>query len=597
MRTLLTPYGQAHVVETASDAIEARNWICDQPHIALDTETTGLDIFSETHHVRLVQFGDERTAYLFPAQQFKSMVSEIIDGLVGYNRTIIMHNAPYDLMVLAIGGFIDIDSVYPAVEDTRILAHLVDPRGKQDGGVGHSLKGLSAVYVDENAPDDQTALKDLFKANGWDWTTVPLTDPTYLMYSGVDVQLTTRLYHVLDKMTQGQQQLRKFELAVQQVGVEMQMRGVKIDVEYAATLTPHFDALRDEGAATAAAWGIEKVGSPAQVAAVLTALGVELLETTKSGAAKVDKQVLADIIGNADVNAPAAEVASAVLQAKRAGKNKVTYVDNVIASLDANNRVHPWIHTLQARTARMSISGPPLQQLPSGDHHVRRMFVPDDGMVMGATDYAQVELRVLAVLADERKMIDAINDGKDLHDVTAANLFGPDFTKQQRKLAKNVGFGRVYGGGATTLARQAAVSLEDARRAMSGYDTAFPGIKRYSNKLQSRAKNGVPEVITAAGRTLPLDRWRLYAATNYAVQSTARDVLANALVELKAAGLGDHLLLPIHDEVLWQAPAADAAEVGREIQRVMTVTFGDVTLDAETDMFGPSWGHGYGATS
>ena len=80
-------------------------------------------------------------------------------------------------------------------------------------------------------------------------------------------------------------------------------------------------------------------------------------------------------------------------------------------------------------------------------------------------------------------------------------------------------------------------------------------------------------------------------------QSTARDVLANAMVELKAAGLGEHLLLPIHDEVLWQAPADIADEVGREIQRVMTVPFGDVTLDAETEGPWASWGQGYGSTS
>ena len=597
MITLRTPYGVAHYVETAADALEARNWIWNQRHVAVDTETTGLDIFSPDHRVRLVQFGNENVAYLFDAQEQKAMVSESINGLIGYDRTIVMHNAPYDLMVLALGGFIDLDGIYSHVVDTRVLAHIVDPRGKQDGAVGHSLKGLSAKYVDKDAPDDQTALKELFKANGWDWATVPLTNETYLMYSGVDVHLTMRLFRVLDKMTAHQSRLRMFERDVQEACVDMQMRGVKIDTAYAATLGPHFDNLRDQGAATAAQWGIEKVNSTAQVSGVLTALGVQLTETTKSGAPKVDKEVLASIVDNADANPAAAEVAGAVLQAKRAGKNKVTYVDNVLASLDADNRVHPWIHSLQARTARMSISGPPLQQLPSGDWHVRRMFVPDEGMVMGATDYAQVELRVLAVLADERKMIDAINAGNDLHDVTAINLFGQDFTKAQRKLAKNVGFGRVYGGGATTLARQAGVGLAEAKRAMAGYDTAFPGIKRYSKRLQDRAKHGVPEVVTPAGRVLPLDRWRLYAATNYMVQSTARDVLANSLLELRAAGLGEHLLLPVHDEVVWQAPAADADEVGREIQKVMTVAFGDVTLNAETDIFGASWGHGYGATS
>jgi DNA polymerase-1 len=194
-------------------------------------------------------------------------------------------------------------------------------------------------------------------------------------------------------------------------------------------------------------------------------------------------------------------------------------------------------------------------------------------------------------------MIDAVNAGLDLHDVTATNLFGAEFSKAQRKLAKNVGFGRVYGGGAGTLSRQAGVPLADAKRAMAGYDTAFPGIKRFSKRLQERAEHGKPQVITPAGRVLPMDRARTYTATNYIVQSTARDVLANAILELEAAGLGQYLLLPIHDEALCQVPTEHAAELAQQIADVMTVPFGALTLTAEAEVYGPSWGHGYGATT
>lgn len=594
MLRLSSPYGPVNFVEDWADVDEFRQWLAEQQHVAVDTETTGLDIFTDSHAVRLVQFGNERHAYLLDAERWHGVLRESFNSLVARDRIIVMHNATYDMLVLHLAGLFDLNC-YNHVTDTAVLAHLVDPRAKEDGGIGHSLKGLAAVYVDEDAPDGQHALKALFKEHKWTWATVPIDDPTYLLYSGIDVQLTLRLFRVMDALTASQYRLRMFEHRVQEQCAKMQLRGVRIDVDYAKTLLPYFDHLRDVGSATAAEWGIDKVNSPAQVAAVLQALGVDLLETTPAGAPKVDKEVLQDIINNADANPNAAIVAEAVQQAKRAGKNKTTYVEKVLAALDAEQRVHPWIHPLQARTARMSISTPPLQQLPSGDWRVRRMFVPDEGHLMLSVDYSQVELRVLAVLADERKMIEAINAGQDLHDTTATALFGPDFTKAQRKLAKNVGFGRVYGGGATTLARQAGTDLETAKRAMAGYDSAFPGIKRYSNRLVERARAGKPQVTTPAGRVLPLDRWRLYAATNYVVQSTARDVLANALLELDEAGLGDYLLLPIHDEVLAQAPAADAQEIANEIAKVMTVPFGAVSLDAEPEVYGTSWGHGYGA--
>ena len=151
-----------------------------------------------------------------------------------------------------------------------------------------------------------------------------------------------------------------------------------------------------------------------------------------------------------------------------------------------------------------------------------------------------------------------------------------------------------YGGGAAALTPQTGAPLEAVKGASAEYDRVDPEIRRYSRRLQDRAQYGKREVVTASGRHLPLDRDRLYAALNYVIQSTARDVLAQAIVDLFDAGLGDHLRLPIHDEILAEAPAADAEEVAREIGRVMSVDFRGVPLTAGGEVTGRSWGHGYG---
>ena len=243
----------------------------------------------------------------------------------------------------------------------------------------------------------------------------------------------------------------------------------------------------------------------------------------------------------------------------------------------------------------MSVSRPPLQQLPSGDWKVRRSIVADPGHLIISSDYDQIEMRVLAALADVKGIKKAIADGVDLHGFTAELVYGKDYTKFHRKLMKGVGFGKVYGGGATTLSRQTGAPLEAVKHAIAEYDRVFPEIKRYGQRLQRRAEYGKKEVITVSGRHLPLDRDRLYAATNYVVQSTSRDILAQAIVDLFDAGLGDGLLLPIHDELLAQAPAEDAEEYAHELGRIMSQTFYGVPLTSAGEVTGRNWGAAYGA--
>ncbi len=583
------------LVETDADADEFAGWL-GRPRraLAVDTETTGLDIFSPGFALRLVQFGDTESAYVLPADRFARQIADALLPPV----PLVFHNATYDLLVLDHAGLlVDLSAVYARSWDTRILAHLLDPRALSEGGTGHGLKMLSAFHVDETIPDGDAALKYVFRENGWKheagWAAIPIDHPDYVTYAGVDVIATARLFEVLGPLvkSKGLARLAVFEHSLAALLARMERRGFLLDVPYTESLIARFAADRAEGLVEAAAFGVENVESTAQVAKSLMADGWEPVEFTATGKPKVDKAVLNAL---AEQGNP---LASCVLKAKRAAKFSTAYVEAMLALRDGADRIHPKINALQARTARMSVSRPPLQQLPSGDWVIRRCLVADPGQTIVAADYAQVELRVLAALADEPRMKAAIADGVDLHDVTATALFGEGFTKAQRKLAKNVGFGRVYGGGPATLARQAGVPLAAARQASQAYDRNFPGVKRLARRLMERAEYGKREVVTPSGRRLPLDRDRLYAATNYLVQSTARDVLAQALLDLDDAGLSDHLLIPVHDEVIAQAPSADAADLARAIQETMTMDFKGVRLDAEAEVYGPSWGHGYGAPS
>lgn len=578
--------------EHPEDLDAFRAWVASAPRVvALDTETTGLGIYRPGFRTRLVQMGDRTTAWVLRVDRFAYEIAEALASLPRF----VIHNAAFDAQVLGRCGLADMDALLAKTFDTRLLAHLIDPRGREEGGTGLGLKDLSAVYVDASAPDTAKDLHEVFRrdykttiAEGW--SVIDVDHPTYVLYAGLDVLIGRRLFDVLapEVKARGLSRLATFEHEVQAVVCRMMRRGMKLDVAYTERLAEDLQTKAAEAAKRAAVFGVANVNAPRQVAAALTGMGWEPTEWTPSGQAKVDKAVLAAL---ADAGNP---LAVAVHDSKRATKWRESYAIAMLEGRDGRDRIHPDIASLQARTARMSISRPPLQQLPSGDWTIRRCLVADEGEVIGGVDYKAVEMRVLAALADEKKMKAAIADGVDLHDFTATLIYGPEFTKAQRKLAKMTGFGKVYGGGATTLARQTGADMGAVKHAIEAYDRAFPGIKRYARRLQERAMFGAREVVTPTGRVLPLDRDRLYSATNYVVQSTARDLLAQALTDLEEAGLGEHLLLPVHDEVIFQAPKADAEEVAHEIARVMGSDFFGVAIEADPEVYGPTWGHGYG---
>ncbi|QNE74021.1 DNA polymerase [Streptomyces finlayi] len=608
------------VPETDGDLRTFMDWARSQPVLALDTETTGLDIFASGYRLRTVQFGTTREAWVIHYELGGRFV-EAAQYILKRCPRFLIHNAPFDWLVLDAHANIPLESMAPRTTDTKIKATLIDPRQPQEGGIGTGLKPLSAHYVDPQAPDTQGDLTAVFRSLGLTkatgWAGIDLRHPTYNLYAGLDVIYTARLNPVLDAEHERlgvRPALVDYEHEIAHMCAHMQRAGLVLDLEYVDTLRRMLREEEEKYLTVAARYGVDSVNSGAQVSEALLAMGETLTEQTDGGALKVDKAVLlplADLDRDwVSIGARAPNpLAEAVLRAKRAGKWVTSYADKFAANVDPNGCIHPTINTLQARTGRMSITGDfAAQTLPSSDWMIRRAVVGDHpDHIFGSVDFQAIEMRVLAALADVKRMKAGFcdpdpdptlyPDGFDIHMYTARLIKGAAATGRDRKVFKGAGFGKVYGGGISTIARQTGATEAEIARAVAEYDRVFPEIKRASSRWQREARATGMVTVSVTGRRLPLDRHRAYAVVNYQCQSAARDVLGQAMINMRDAGLLEYMKLPIHDEIVFSAPKSDAKDIAREFERCMTMDLYGVPVTAEADLGAHSWGSLYGAAA
>jgi DNA polymerase-1 len=616
---------QVKVPEDSHDLRAFRYWFEGADRrgpIGLDTETTGLDIYSPGYRLRTVQFGDRKTGWVLPWELGGGFQHAATEALRRGNRFQI-HNAPFDWAVLDRHAGISIESLAPRTIDTRLKAGLVDPRQPQEGGRGTALKPLMTWYVDPAAADTQGDLTAVFRSLGLTkatgWAGIDLNHPTYQLYAGLDPIFAARLDACLDReldMLQVRPRLIQYEHEIARICAIMQRTGMVLDVPYTRELDAKLgdEALTHEAACLR--YGVTNVNAPAQLRTALAEMGETWApdEVTATGALKVDKAVLHRF---ADLDFQSGQplglrkpnpLAEAIIRSKRAGKWRSAYTGTFLETMDSDGRIHPFINSMQARTGRMSVTRPALQTLPSGDWMIRRALLAEQGHVMISTDFSAVEMRVLAALADVKQMKhgfqhadsypkDEYPNGFDIHMYTARLVKGAGATKADRKMFKGAGFGKVYGGGYKGVARQTGADPEDMRRTFAEYDRVFPEIKRMSNRWQREARETGMVHLSLTGRRLPLDRERMYAVVNYACQSVARDCLGQSLITLEERGMLPFLRLPIHDEVLASAPQADAKEIAQTIQECMTFDLKGVPITAEAEIGGRSWGSLYGAAA
>ena len=586
------PDSVVHVIRTATEADEFCDWL-DRPHraLAVDVETTGLAF---TADVRLVQVSDQRDAWVWNPHEFPGLVENVVHG----DQRLIMHNAQFDALHLARLQYGDdlrlvateAVAILDVTTDTALLSHLLDPRGKADGGAGHDLKGLSARFVDAAAPDGQAALLARFKELGYSkadgFRLIDRWDPVLVKYAAMDALLTARLEPVLTEKVEalGLGRLVKFDHDVQKVCAAMTARGMAVAVDYARQLCADLEVEQADAERQALIYGVTSVNSTAQVSEALMAAGHTLTERTDSGLWKIDKAVLAGI------DHPLARL---VETAKYARKMRGTWLEPILAHGEVDGRAHCRIRTVAARTYRMSITDPPLQTLPATDHRVRSTLIADPGMVIATIDFNAIELRVMSALAGEDRMIETFIAGDNFHDATAERMFGPDWTAENRRTVKGVAFGWLYGSGPKTLAKVAGISQSEAKKVIDNFERSFPRAQRWARQSSQRVAFGEALVVTPTGRRIPVDRDRSYRATNYVVSSLAADLYKGSLLELSAAGFDEFLLVPVHDEIVCQLPVADAEDIAHEMATVMGGHLGRVPIVAEAEISGPSWGTKY----
>ncbi|AIK67760.1 DNA polymerase I [Mycobacterium phage Piro94] len=578
-----------NVVETPEDLAGFRDFI--RAHLnclAVDTETTGLDIYSDTFECRLVQFGTQSESWVVPVELGDEFVNDVRIA-IGALRTIVMQNASYDLQVLDQCFGIEMEDVWPRILDTQILAKLVDPRPFEAGGFGHSLEELIAEFIDkEQAETVKKLMAKLAQEHKTTkakiWATIDLFHPEYLKYAGMDTIFTARVCKSLTPLVPDvSRSLVSYEHKISEICSYIDRQGFLLDVEYSQQLAEKWLADQEVWEAIAfTEYGVEKVNSTEDLAEGLEEMGVKITGRTETGKRQVNAELLDRLVAEGN------ELAAISQEAKKLGKWRKTWVQKFLDSRDHEDRCHTFVNPYAARTSRMSITGIPAQTLPAGDPTVRRCFLAEPGDVIASVDYQTQELRVLAALSNDPTMIEAFKTGADLHQMTA------DAAQVTRKVGKMANFLTVYGGGAKTLAQNAKVDFPTAKRTLEAFARTYPGVARLSKKLGAEAgKKGY--IVTPVGRRLPVDSSRSYSALNYMIQSSSRDVTCRALIRLHEAGYTPYLRLPIHDEIVASLPEAEAEKAAAHIGQLMAEQMGPVLIGTDPEVGKRSWGSLYGA--
>lgn len=578
-----------NIVEHDEDLDGFIEFVRRNPTIGFDTETTGLEIYTNTFKVRAAQFGNGNESWVLPVERSAKMLWYAYSALE-HAKQLVIQNAAFDIPVVARHWGADMRMLFEKTIDTKILAKLIDSRSVDAGGTGDGLEDLTRFYISEEVAEDVKHLatreaKRLKTTKGEYFTRVSITDPNYLLYAGMDPILTYRLGSLLrPKVPPSARKLIEFEHEVQRVCTEASHHGYLLDMEYSRKLSSRLRSTETRQKNVALELGVENVNSNEQVIAAFKEHGWTEFGRTEKGAESVDKHVLAAAMESKDKTI--AKLAKAVSEAKRAGKWRETWVDTFIRTADADGYCHPSINTLQARTGRMSITGIPAQTLPAGEASIRSCFVAEEGHVTLSTDYQAQELRVLAALSGDETMIQAFHDGADLHQVTA------DAAGVSRKAGKGTNFAVVFGGGWRAVHSQFGVSEEDSKRAVDAFWKTYKGVEKFAKQASNRAKRA-GYVTTASGRKLMIDQDRPYAATNALVQSTARDVTCRGLLRLDKAGLTPYIRLPIHDEVVFSVPEEHEETAARMTNELMQEEMAGLMISTEAEAMGRSWGSLY----
>ncbi|WP_408901583.1 DNA polymerase I [Pararoseomonas indoligenes] len=559
--------------------------------MALDTETTSLDALNASLVGVCMAHAPGKAAYLplrheggdmltpAPEQVPFDLAMAVLRPLLADPAVLkVLHNAKYDLEVLGrdVNGGLEV----APVDDTMLISYSLDA-----GRHGHGMDELSRRHLSHQpiTYDEVTGTGRGRKP----FALVPLDEAT--RYAAEDADVTLRLWHALRPKLREEKALALYENVERRMITvlrDMEVAGVKVDgpalkqtgaefIERMAALEKEIHEIAGEAFA---------VGSPKQLGDILFGkLGMQGGKKGKSGAYSTDAATLEELAASTGHPLP-----RKVLDWRQLSKLNSTYVEGLQAQLAADGRVHTDFSMAITSTGRLSSTEPNLQNIPIRTEEgarIRRAFVAEHGHRLLAADYSQIELRLLAHVAQVPSLLEAFATGQDIHARTASDIYKIPLDKvdrEARRRAKTINFGIIYGMSAFGLAGRLGIGAAEARGIIDAYFAQYPGIRDAMERFKEDARtNGyvqtpfgrklwIPEI---ASKNQGLRGNAERAAINAPFQGGAAEIIKRAMVRLpavlKAEGLAARMLLQVHDELLFEVPEAEVEATTPVVKSVM----------------------------
>ena len=572
--------------------------------IAIDTETTGLD-YMDTDLVGISLSYKPGEAYYIPINHHDDTVNQlklnvVLDALKpvleSSKNKIIGQNIKFDRNVLAKYG-INISSIK---NDTMMMSYVLDASATR-----HNLDALSSYYLNYKTSTFEDVAGKGVKQVTFDQ--VPIEEATN--YAAEDADITLRLYEELNPKLESVASLKKLndeiEIPLIEVLSEMEQNGAILNSKILSSQSKDLEnrIKKLEKKAYEIAGEEFNLGSTKQLREIFfDKLNYRIIKKTPGGQPSTDEKVLVEL-------AEEYELPGVLLEHRTLSKLKSTYTDKLPGQIsETTGKVHTSFHQAVTTTGRLSSSDPNLQNIPirtEDGRRIRQAFEPSKGHRFISADYSQIELRIMAHISKDVGLLQAFQEGEDVHSKTASEVFDvaiEEVTADLRRNAKAINFGLIYGISAFGLGKQLGISRNLAAEYMAMYFEKYPGVKKYMESTKDFAsQNGYVE--TLFGRRLYLRDINASnairrqaserAAINAPVQGTAADIMKIAMIKthqaIKAENVKAKLILQVHDELILDTPKK---EIDSVINLLTDSMMGAASLDVPLEIdvgVGDNW--------
>ncbi len=580
LKDITTTEHEYLLVDTVEKRANLISELKKQNSFCFDTETTSLEEMDALVLGLAISYEKGKAYYINMPEDFEqtaAILSEFKPLFESKSIEKIAQNLKYDLKVLLKYGIKIIGNQF----DTMLAHYLVNPDGR------HNMDILSEKYLNYK-PVSITDLIGKKGKNQLSFKDVPLDKATE--YAAEDADITYQLKQKLNKELMDKQVahlLQRLEMPLVPVLADIEMEGIRVDDAFLADYSTELQGMSDklETKIYETSGAKFNIGSPKQMGEVL--FDVMKLDPkakkTKTGQYKTDEATLTKLAAEHDI-------VNTILEYRKVNKLRSTYVDALPKLIHpSTGRVHTNFSQAVAATGRLSSTNPNLQNIPIRTDlgkEIRKAFVPrNDDHTLLAVDYSQIELRIVASIAEDEGMIEAFNAGLDIHTATASKVFGVavnEVTKDQRYKAKSVNFGLIYGQGAFGLSQNLGIKRSEATELIDAYFEQFGGVKKYmDDTINYCRENGYVKTLMGRKRFIPdinsnnrtVVGFAERNAINAPIQGSAADMIKLAMINihqrLSNMNVGTKMILQVHDELLFDVPKTELEEITEIIKQEM----------------------------